>query len=50
MKEPKGEMSEKNLLRVAEIFWEGGGWTSQNNSIMTRIIGESITRLTVTQR
>ncbi len=29
MKEPKGEMSEKNLLRVAEIFWEGGGWISQ---------------------
>ena len=29
MKEPKGEMSEKNLLRVADIFWERGGWTAQ---------------------
>ena len=29
MKKPSGEMTEKNLLRIAEIFWGDGDWTSQ---------------------
>ena len=46
---PTGEMTEKNLLITAKIFWPNGEWGSQKRFAYDPVIKENIIWSIVTQ-